>query len=153
SDRAREFAPPRCRTPPRAVDWLPMRIEPLILAVVAALASGCPSTWNCDPPSEDFTVDATLTEAELARIVELWGFDDRAAIECEAACDFAYARDCCWASCGIRSCPLTLCVPPGGIPEGQGATITCEGRGIQYYCEGRRPLGHVEHAVAGDALG
>jgi len=122
-----------------------MRIQLLIAATLASLSGACSSTWNCHPPSEQFSVDATLTESEIAEIIESWGVE-RGDIACKSACSFVYQRDQGWSAGEITDCTLSVAPTPGATPETEVGSIQCEGTGYEYFCEGRRPLGHIEPA-------
>ncbi|NVB37274.1 ferritin-like domain-containing protein [Pseudenhygromyxa sp. WMMC2535] len=127
-------------------------------AVVTALAllplSGCPTTWNCDPPEEDFDLDEEVSAEELDELIAslIEGGDteqtSRDTIRCETVCESVYAELRGWRAFEVERCTLTL--PEEGA-DGQDTDTTsepgrvvCEGVGIEYYCKGRRPLGHVE---------
>jgi hypothetical protein len=140
-----------------------VRLEPLIVATAATLTHGCPSTFNCNPPKEQFSVSTTLSEDEVAKMVKDYGLSDRSKITCPAACNVVYARDRGWQTGKLDSCTLNVspaastsasavsssASPPGAPAPGAlvGATISCAGVGYEYLCEGRRPLGHVETDV------
>src|SRR5262249_38709275 len=48
-----------------------------------------------------------------------------------------------------------LKLEPGATddPDAHAATVRCEGKAVEYYCEGRRPIGHVERRPLGESLG
>lgn len=129
-----------------------MRIHLLIASALAALNSGCPSTWGCDPPSEHFTVDAELSEADVGELITNWGFSDRASITCDAACHFAYERERSWQVGNADSCTLSVAPTAGATPETIVGSVQCEGTGYEYFCEGRRPLGHIDGEHRGHDL-
>ena len=112
-----------------------------ILAVVPL--TGCPSVWNCDPPEERFELDQAVTAASLDAIIEHYTiYDSWDALECETVCRHIYEQQRGWQTGSVDSCELTLPENPDG--SGEPGHITCNGTGYEYFCEGRRPLGHVE---------
>jgi hypothetical protein len=132
---------------------LPARDLPtLIASVLAGLPlAGCPSTWNCHPPSEDFRlVDATVLRSDLA---EVTGTEEEI---CERLCRQAYERERSWFAAEVEQCSHSL--ESGATAEGEATDpvgqVSCSGTGIEYYCEGRRPRGHVEQGgLGGDEEG
>lgn len=130
----------------------PMRMHALILAALAVpLAAGCgvSSISGCDPPEEQFSVDAAqLTEAEVMAL-QNDGIIKREALECNDVCDFVYRRDREWEATDFTTCELEIDDERGATPETVVGAVTCTGRGIEYYCEGRRPIGHVEARPGG----
>src|SRR5690606_28429461 len=64
-----------------------------------------------------------------------------------------YRRVRWWETGSIDSCSLTLPENPDG--SGEPGQVSCKGTGYEYFCEGRRPLGHVEGGDEGceDPLG
>ncbi|HGG56440.1 MAG TPA: hypothetical protein ENK31_01450 [Nannocystis exedens] len=129
-----------------------MRIQLLIATTLAALTGACPSTWNCDPDSETFEVDAALSEADIATIINDYGYADRSEIICETACEFAYGREKGWTVQTQSACTYSIAPNPGATPEAEVGSVQCEGDGLEYFCEGRRPLGHVPLHCTGNSL-
>jgi hypothetical protein len=129
------------------------KLEAIVIACIATATHGCGSSSiaGCDPPSRDFTIDAELTEGELTSVKNDYGFDSRDDIDCETVCSFAHDRDEGWQVSDVSSCTLDV-TPEGNMDiDAIAASIECEGRAIEYFCEGRRPLGHVEleHTTTG----
>ncbi len=129
-----------------------MRIQLLIATTLAALTGACSSTWNCDPDSETFKVDAVLSEADVTTIINDYGHADRSEITCETACQFAYGREKGWTVREQSSCTHSIAPNPGATPETEVGSVQCEGDGLEYFCEGRRPLGHVPVRSEGRSL-
>jgi tRNA isopentenyl-2-thiomethyl-A-37 hydroxylase MiaE len=121
-----------------------MRVQLLISCTLAALTGACSSTWGCDPPSEAFSVDAVLTEADVGELMTRWGYADRGEISCESACSYAYERDRGWSTGSLDGCTLSVAPTEGATPETEVGSVQCEGTGYEYFCEGRRPLGHCD---------
>ncbi len=130
-----------------------MRIQLLIASTLAALGSACPSTWNCDPPSENYEIDAALTQADVTEIIDSYGFATREEITCEIACTYAYQRDQGWVASSPTACTFSITPNPGEDADAQIGSVQCEGTGYEYFCEGRRPLGHVAAESDGRSLG
>lgn len=136
-----------------------MRVRSAVLSSLAMVpllaSSGCPSTFGCDPPSEAFDLDEPVTAAEIDAIIEAGYVDqtDWESLQCETVCREKYQEVRGWQANEISSCTLTLPENPDG--SGAPGSIACSGNGIQYYCEGRRPLDHTEAGDDGheDALG
>ncbi|EDM78820.1 putative lipoprotein [Plesiocystis pacifica SIR-1] len=125
-----------------------------LAAVLAPTLAGCPSTWNCHPPEEDFEVDAVLTVETLEKISTEWGVE-QGQLTCDQICSAHYQEMQGWSAGALDSCELT---PPMVDEDGavtQEGRITCAGTGYEYLCKGRRPLGYVEAQLEGgaDAVG
>jgi len=114
-----------------------MQIAPLLLAL-----AGCSTGWNCDPDEEDFDVDEELTTADLDRIVADWGLESWDEVDCDTACRYAYAESRGWEMDSTTSCTLDL-----PVDEDNPGSVSCTGHGFEYFCEGRRPVAHVEEAA------
>jgi len=128
------------------------RLEAIVLACIASATHGCmSSTFGCDPPSRDFSIDAELTEAELTMLMADFGLASRDELDCTTVCAFAHRRDEGWEASDVESCVLELEDESAADPEAIVGTVQCDGRAIEYYCEGRRPLGHIQEGRA--ALG
>lgn len=133
-----------------------MEIRRLLLATLAGLpATACPSTWNCHPDEQAVDLrDHPVTAAELAHLGLAPG-QTPSAEDCEQACERAWNDETGWYVTEVDACVLVVDGYGSESAEDEvvGA-LTCEGRAIEYYCEGRRPLGHVEAEGRGpDALG
>ena len=105
-------------------------------------------------PEQDYALTAPITSEELDRLVENFRLESVEELKCEYICGYAYERDHTWRSSSVSTCELVQ--PPlesEAEPENRG-TIRCEGRAVEYFCKGRRPLGHVDAraAEAGDGL-
>ncbi len=69
-----------------------MHLQSLITATLLAVAvTGCVTGQSC-PDSDDYSVDADLTEDEVAALMMMWDAG-RGGITCQQACDFAHARN------------------------------------------------------------
>ena len=140
-----------------------MKIRSVLLATLASLPiAGCcmSSVCGCDPDSEEFDIDEPFTQAQVDLIVQGWQLESAADITCEQACDQAYQDSRGWWVSGeLSSCTLALPVESGGDTGDtasiyEDGSVQCAGHGIEYWCMGRRPLGHVEHvSEAGDPVG
>ncbi|MCA9702034.1 MAG: ferritin-like domain-containing protein [Myxococcales bacterium] len=129
--------------------------QALLLALATVPLGGCPSTWNCHPDEEDFSVDEAVSAAEIDEIIAA-GYTDQVSwetVKCETVCDVVYNRVRGWQTAEIETCSLTLPENPDGT--GAPGKVVCDGLGIEYYCKGRRPLGHVDRGDedCSDALG
>jgi rubrerythrin len=128
-----------------------MRVHSAVLSTLALLSplatTGCPSTYGCDPPSEQFNVNQPVTGADIQALINSgWTTSDTwNTLDCNTLCRDAYRRTRGWETGKISNCNYTL---PEKL-DGTGAlgNVTCSGTGYQYLCEGRRPL---EHTEAGD---
>jgi hypothetical protein len=135
-----------------------MRIRAAVLSTLSLLPiialHGCVSTYGCDPDDEDFELDAPLTADEVDTLVEAsYSAMDWASLTCDFVCEQVYAQQRGWTATTVTSCELVL--PEKEDGAGAAGRITCAGRGLEYYCEGRRPLDHVEAGDEGcaDPLG
>lgn len=130
------------------------RLEAIVLACIASATHGCGSSWvsGCTPPEREFTIAAQLTDGELTKLQTDFKLDSRDRIDCATACRFAHARDQGWEAAEIRSCTFDITHEPGMAPTAVAASVGCAGRAIEYFCEGRRPLGHIERAHAATGI-
>lgn len=114
-------------------------------AIIFALAGlpGC--SGPCEQQLEPFSVDEELTEERVLDLMDAYRVDDRAELDCEAVCDAVreYEGDLT----EYTRCALDVAAPAGDDPAELVGHITCEGTDTMS-CTGRRPLGHVEGAVA-----
>lgn len=133
-----------------------MDLRAIVLACFAAPLQGCPSTFGCDPPREEFYLDLDLTNADLE---QMWiSADEVDSIGCYDLCEQAYQKVRGWEGTEVDSCTHDL--DPPAIDTAEAAEdevvghVTCTGEGIEYYCMGRRPLGHrAKRPRGGTALG
>jgi rubrerythrin len=139
-----------------------MRIRSAVLSSLAMLpllpTSGCGGRTGCEPPRERFEIDEPVSVAQIDAAVkadaEIASRSGAAPLEeCRVVCDDSYRRTRRWQPIGVDSCTLTR--PQGAAGSEAQGHITCSGTGIEFYCEGRRPLGHAEidAGVGGDDLG
>lgn len=99
-----------------------------------------------------FSVDEALNEGDIQRILQDYALEDRGAIDCTIACSYAYYREHDWVIASIDECTMSL-APTQGEPRGTPAgSVECSGREIEYTCDGRRPLGHIEAVLAERSL-
>ena len=135
-----------------------MRLHAILAASLGSVGlSACTnfplsSVAGCDPDEEQFSVDEAVTEAHIDQIVGDWGHESVADVTCEQVCTVVYREQRHWEAAEIDSCAFEL-PQPNDSGLGSDGSVQCEGRGIEYWCEGRRPLGHVEGQHTGDALG
>ncbi len=136
-----------------------MRVRTAVLstlALVPVLAStGCSSVWNCNPPEEDFSIDEPVTAKEVDALIEA-GYSNQTrweTVECQTVCQRKYAAVRGWNASGVRTCELSL--PENEDGTGKAGRVTCSGIGVEYFCEGRRPLGYAEidDELSDDPLG
>lgn len=142
-----------------------MRVGVVILAVLAACGDdrGGGQT-GCQSPNQDFSIDAVLTEADIATLLGegegcYWPSSqiaDRSEITCDDACHWVHVRNgtspCQTTISEISSCEFMIDPEPGATPEAVVGMVTCAGIENPNLCVGRRPLGHVELDVAGEDL-
>lgn len=125
------------------------------LASLAAFAPGCgahSSIEGCDPPERDFDHEGELTEAELQQVLTNYGLEDREDLDCETACHFVYDRDEGWQTSEIDTCEAMISPTADPDPNAIAGSVSCSGHAFEYFCEGRRPTGHVELAIDGTGL-
>ena len=123
-----------------------MNVRPALLASLSVGLSGCP--LFCNPPEEDRRVDADVHAGEISRE----GAEGPDA--CTHACWAAYHTETGWSATKIDTCEFTL-ADDAAWPEDTGAAsavvvghVVCDVHGIEYICEGRRPLGLLTPALA-----
>jgi hypothetical protein len=114
----------------------------ILVALAAVPLTGCPSTWNCNPDQENFELDEPVTADELDELVAGGFASSWETLECDTVCDTTYRDVRGWETNGIESCLLTL--PHSEDDTGEPGRVVCSGRGLEHFCKGRRPLGHVE---------
>ena len=117
-----------------------MNVRAAILASLSSLtATGCPSTWNCNPESEEFSLsEEQLSAEQVAAYQEDGGGDDEYA--CSRVCSEVYNTQTGWTA-SVDTCSVVVLEA-----SDEGGTVTCTGTGYEYFCEGRRPLAHAELA-------
>ncbi|MBK9753545.1 MAG: ferritin-like domain-containing protein [Nannocystis sp.] len=127
-----------------------MRMHLLVAATLAAAGCSEVSTGDCDAMQEDFTLDPQITAARLKELLTEFGATDPAELDCDAVCTSLYRRGdkSSWEVI-VTSCTLSIADDAMGDPAG---TIACDGEAAEYYCLGRRPLGHIEHSLADAGL-
>jgi hypothetical protein len=128
-------------------------VRPLLLASIAAFAPAClhSSTEGCDPPERDFTIDGELTEEEVTDLQTAYSIE-RDQIDCETACRFLFERESMWQLDEVETCSGEISPVADPDLEHVAGDIRCTGHAFEYYCEGRRPTGHVELVAEGDGL-
>ena len=122
-----------------------MHIQGLILVPLGVSLAGCSSSRNCEPEEENFSIVEELTDEEWAQIADFWGglkSDDN---YCRWACEKAYSRTTEWEVDIVENCSLEVEMgeeDTGPSDTGSvdkvvplGATVTCQGSGIEYICE------------------
>lgn len=119
----------------------------LILTAILTTVSGCPTSWCCPSDNEPFRLDEPVTAADLDAMVggrnirKTW--DD---LDCKTVCWELYKKRRGWIA-EVDSCEMTW--PEENLDgSGKPGHVNCEGHGYERFCEGRRPLGHVEHGDA-----
>jgi len=132
-----------------------MRMQILIAATLASC--GCTSmssTDDCTAESENFTVDLDLDATTVQDLLTASGASDPAKLDCDQVCTDIYQRDQRpnWEVSSIATCGLTIDGELMGNPTAIIGNLRCEGGAVEYYCLGRRPLGHIEQAPAGPDL-
>jgi hypothetical protein len=130
----------------------PMRLEALMFITLAPFIGGCGGC--CHAPNETFVVRAALSEDALAELLQ-GGDMSREDLDCEKLCELVYERDRGWRMDTAGVCWHEIARPEQVPADGIVARVRCRGEGVEYYCKGRRPLGHVEcvEAPGGDELG
>lgn len=129
-----------------------MRLEALMVVVLAPFIGGCGAC--CHPPTETFVVRAALTQDALAELLQ-GGDMTPENMDCEQLCEVVYQHDRGWQMHEARVCWHEFVKPEQVAADGIVARVRCRGEGFQFYCKGRRPLGHVEEVecAEGDELG
>ena len=132
-----------------------MRIQILIAATLASAGCGISSVTGCDPPQEDFKRDVDLTNAQVTALLTEFKQAGPATLACNDVCQSIYSDDNALETdpqgFTVKRCTLTIGERSDDPTEIIGS-LACEGHAIAYYCEGRRPLGHVERPPAGPGL-
>lgn len=120
-----------------------MHMRTLILFTLSTFTASCVAGGgDCDSL---FTLDEALTEADVASLLQAQELTDRQAIECEAACvQIADHRDrLVGEDPRVETCTITVDAMAGTADDDVVGSLQCEGKET-VFCEGRRPLGHVE---------
>ncbi|EDM78821.1 putative lipoprotein [Plesiocystis pacifica SIR-1] len=125
-------------------------LSTLAVVLVPSL-TGCPTTWNCNPPEEAFDVDDPLTVEQLEALATDWGVEDWMELDCESVCSARYSDERGWTVGTTDSCELVQPTVDGDGAMVEEGHIRCSGTGYEYLCEGRRPLGYVEAELDGGA--
>lgn len=109
---------------------LPTAVRLAVLGVLPL--AGC--TAPCGGDHENFELHTGLSVDDVARLLEDYSVAALDELTCEEVCDYAVAMQGRYVA-ELADCTVTT--------EGEGAHVDCSGAS-GYYCEGRRPLGHVE---------
>jgi len=127
-----------------------MRIQLLIAATLATLPA---CTGPCKPiPEEMFSIEKVLIEGDVDLILDRFAIEDRSEIDCEIACEYLYQKRTDWNVRSIDTCTFSLTPTAAEARETEVGSIECEGVGFEYYCDGRRPLGHIEAGITEGSL-
>ncbi len=120
-----------------------MRIEALIVAVLAANLHGC---GTCCPPAPEvpFKIRGEIVEAWLVELLERSMISDRRTLTCDDMCELYHNNEYSDYVVDIAACDHSIVDPPPADGAALAATVACSGTTVKYYCKGRRPLGHVE---------
>ena len=144
-----------------------MNIRTLIaLSVVPVGLTGCfgvESTGHCDSESKDFSSQ----DAEILahHVMNTWDYQQGVGVEdisCEQVCvQVVYEPE--FPEASVSSCEMTLDsthfsdltddTADTGLDATVVGSVTCAGTLFEYYCMGRRPLGHIEARLEGEGLG
>jgi hypothetical protein len=126
-----------------------------VLASIAAFVPGCfasSSIDGCDPPEKDISIEGDLTEAEADQLVMSYELASADAIDCETACTLIFERDEEWELGEVKTCSGEVSSMRDPDPEAIAGVFSCDVHAFEYYCEGRRPAGHVELVADGNGL-
>lgn len=126
---------------------------PLLIATTLFACTSIDSVGECPAMSESFTLDPDLDEAAVQAILDATGESDIKQVDCGSACTALYRRDndSGW-DVEILECKLSIDEELTGDAANIIGSILCDGRAVEYYCAGRRPLGHIEHPLANPGL-
>ena len=117
-----------------------MRVRSAVLSSLAMLPllGGCKSTYGCDPEHEAYELDQAVSAATIEEILRGGppSTERTPKVECAMVCGHVYHQTRRWDAATFDRCSLTR--PEAGQTEGW---ISCAGTGVEYMCEGRRPLG------------
>ncbi len=144
-----------------------MNIRTLIaLSVVPVGLTGClqsETTGECDSESRNFT--AQDEEVLAQHVMSTWDYTQGVAVDeipCEQVC-IQVVYDPTLPEASVSSCEMTLDTDyfsglsedtaDTGLDETVVGSVTCTGTLFEYYCMGRRPLGHIEVQSKGAGLG
>lgn len=138
-----------------------MQIRPLILASLTLAGCDTGKYWSsvsgCDPDRAPFSTDEDVDAATLEAVMGTWGITRPEDVTCEQLCEQVTQDRTGWYVLEQTSCEHGLDPDAADTGDTAGTSVvghvTCEGTLIEYYCEGRRPLGHVEAACEAQDLG
>jgi hypothetical protein len=128
----------------------------ILLSISPVLLTSCnrpiSSVAGCDSPSADFNIDQDLIADNVNYILENWN-TEVGEISCDTLCSVIITQEDGWES-NVESCGFELDTgyfenqstdtAEDSVDETVVGEIQCTGLKFQYYCEGRRPLGHCE---------
>ena len=93
-----------------------------------------------------------LSERQVTDLLAELQQSDPAQLVCEDVCRSVYSADNPLSAnpqgFTFDNCTLTIDGELTGDPAHIVGALKCDGHAIAYYCEGRRPLGHIEHPLA-----
>jgi hypothetical protein len=114
----------------------------LLLALASTPLCGC--YLHCNHiPEERFMIQTTVSIAELEGLLS--DYPDLESVEqlpCERVCEYTYEHLRSYKLSSVGVCDLDW---PSEGADGATVSLACRGYGVEYFCKGRRPLGHVEH--------
>ncbi len=137
-----------------------MHVRSLILASLTL--AGCEpgklinSGSGCEGDPVPFSIDADFDTDTRDDLLSIWGLSDPAELSCEQLCDYLVEQSTGAEIEVLDACTHSLDASGADSADTAGEAVvghvTCEGT-RSYFCEGRRPLGHVEAACADPDLG
>lgn len=127
-----------------------MRIHALILTTLIGCDgkddSGDPQGGSYDTcygspmvPSP-FSFSEELSSEQIASLLNFWNVEDASTVTCEQACEWYINSEEYSSLNSVDTCTHSI------DTDAKLGTLECSGEST-YYCEGRRPLGHVEEAA------
>ena len=127
-----------------------MRVRSAMLFALGLPAPACvvlkTSVDGCDPPERAFVLEGELTETDVADLLSIYTADDASELDCAQVCEHLEYEASGWWVTGTTTCDLVI--DDAADTAGVVGSLYCDGTEIEYYCEGRRPLGHVEAPAA-----
>ena len=105
------------------------------MALVLGALTGCGIRDCKDPAEEDFMLDVSFDERELAALMEEWSVEARGDVTCDVACRYFYDRERGWSVASFERCELTVQDETAADPAAAAGRVRCAGRGSEYGCE------------------
>ena len=130
-----------------------MNIRTVILGAVAlsACQQTYESTGNCDAEQDVFDLQIDIEANLIVQEIVQRDLSSYQEVDCNLLCNKMVRETYGWQTTATNSCSLSFSISEeidssaeDYDPEATVGTLSCTGEMTEYFCMGRRPLGHIE---------